>query len=321
MKRIHIIAFLVCLLPAVLVCRTPAEDSMHRVFPECFERPVIGASSGAKCSFDDQAREWRVVFWHGWGDCPAGCINKEDDAWYKVDAAGGVLVCEASFTRCRPLGPEEPIKRGGKSDSANSPAVAPPPPLPRPDPEDRAYCEAHEQCFWYSCCENTPMSKLYSRKHYQELLMSSPEEEGCEAKCEAQSPSADLKVACVYRRCLEVNKDAPAIEPDRPVVWVGRSIVIGQCQDPAMYDQGPSLASMPTILRHTHQLPSSVTPGPKFSEWLSAGEKQRHDQDPNLFQCQACDICKTFSREYALIFYDDLARYESGPEGWKRVDQ
>lgn len=60
-------------------------------FPECMDEPMIGASSGARCEFDREKNEHRITFWHGWGDCPAGCINEVIDARYIIDKKGRIF--------------------------------------------------------------------------------------------------------------------------------------------------------------------------------------------------------------------------------------
>jgi hypothetical protein len=166
------------------------------------------------------------------------------------------------------------------------------------------------------------MSKLYRKKHYRELSLDSPDKESCALKCLHEFPPKDMKPACVAHQCLAISKDAPEIDPNRPVVWIGRGGEIGQCQDPAMLDQGQTIsdALQPPILKKIYNLPP-VAPGPKFSAWIGEQETSRRNQDPGRFECKACDTCKTTYREFALVFLDDLPRFEAGPEPWRRVDQ
>jgi hypothetical protein len=328
MKRPAIFTVMVLAFLAGFQCLAGAEEAVRKYFPECFADARIGASSGAKCEQDMATKEWKIVFWTGWGDCPAGCINKKDVGWYKVDGKSRVLSCDADFKSCREIKPSE-IKRGGPDPSAGpapdkpskpakpGPTAAKPP--AKPALTEKTYCEAQNECFWYSCCETAPMSKRYSRKHLAELWLDSADRESCSLKCMHEFPPADQKVACVYYRCQAVPKDAPAIDPKRPTVWVGRSRVIGQCQDPASSDSPILLANLPAPLMKTYKGPIPL--GPKFSAWIGAQEKWQRDSDPNKFTCKACDVCNTFAREYLLIYLDDLPKYESGPGGFKRVDE
>ncbi len=85
-------------------------------FPACFEETKIGADHGARCNYNEEEDQWRIVFWHGWGDCPSGCIHKRDYAFYIVDEKGDVYQCNEDFEpkRKMPAGktisPEPPPK-------------------------------------------------------------------------------------------------------------------------------------------------------------------------------------------------------------------
>jgi hypothetical protein len=319
-----VLALTVLMLCAGGQCSAGGDAAVHKYFPECFDE-TIGASSGARCRVDNA--EWFIVFWHGWDDCPAGCINKVEDAWYKIDGAAKIWACDKEFKNCHEIKPEQ-IVRGGGGQATPSAAAAKPaetskppanakPPAP-PQPDEKGYCQAHDECFWYECCDTQPMSRRYSKKHYQELYLGGPDQQTCFLKCMAPPPPADERLACVYSRCMGVGKDAPAIDPKRPVVWVGRSIEIGQCQDPAQV-ASPLLSAGPPVLKRAFTEP--VPAGPKFSAGIGAAEKKARDADPNRFTCKACDVCKTLAREYVLVYFDDLPQLESGPEGWKRVDE
>jgi hypothetical protein len=317
MRRM-VLAVAVLALCAAGQCSAGGDAAVHKYFPECFKE-VIGASSGARCKVVNA--EWFIVLWHGWGDCPAGCINTVEDAWYKIDGAAKIWACDKEFKNCREIKPEQ-ITHSGSGEgpvaavTPNPPARSKPPAPPKPD--EKSYCEAANECFWYGCCETSPLSKRYSKKHYQELWMSRPEQESCELKCMHDSPPPDVKLECVYYRCQAMPKDAPAIDPKRPVVWVGRSFELGQCQDPAQA-ASPLFNAGPQVLKRVFTEP--VPPGPKFNQWIGETENKARAADENRFTCKACDVCKTLAREYVLIYFDDLPKFESGPGGWKRVDE
>jgi len=76
---------------------------------------MIGASSGAKCEYDEAKGEWRISFWRGWGDCPAGCIYKEDTARYVVDRRGRVFEADGDFNPVREVSRDDVINSGGSS--------------------------------------------------------------------------------------------------------------------------------------------------------------------------------------------------------------
>ncbi len=102
-------------------------------FPECFGEDKVGASTGVKCNYDAGAKEWRIEFWHGWGDCPAGCINTEVDARYVVDEKGRIFEAGPSFNRGREIHPSGPIyvdqvtkdRQGSQSKSKGTVEPAP----------------------------------------------------------------------------------------------------------------------------------------------------------------------------------------------------
>lgn len=105
--------FLFGLLIALGSCAPKSQDVMRDRFPQCFSEPVIGASSGVRCEHDEAGDEWHVTFWQGSGDCPAGCINKEDVAWYLVDKDGRVFKTDSRFRPLLEIKPEENLE--GKS--------------------------------------------------------------------------------------------------------------------------------------------------------------------------------------------------------------
>jgi len=93
-------------------CAPRQDQAVKKAFPECFAEPMIGAGSGAKCEYREDKKEWRITFWKGWGDCPAGCIHKEDTAWYVVDEKGRVFKTDAQFNPLQEIKPDEPIEQG-----------------------------------------------------------------------------------------------------------------------------------------------------------------------------------------------------------------
>ena len=208
-------------------CMPSTRDIVKETFPDCFAEPMIGASSGARCEYDEEREEWRITFWRGWGDCPAGCIHKEDLAWYLVDKKGRVFECDRTFKTLAqvPAGEVITIDKvkarvpaagpGGPVMLAPGGQAKPPAPAAK-DPQTQ--CQVHDDCFWYSCCRPRPMSKLYRKDHWQELQLSAPDHDTCIARCEHQPAPPDQRLACVARQCTAVPRDAPAIDPAREVV-------------------------------------------------------------------------------------------------------
>jgi hypothetical protein len=107
--------------------------------------------------------------------------------------------------------------------------------------------------------------------------------------------------------------------PEREVVWVGRSVVVGQCQrsrDGMSPEKGPSIspAGAP-VLKRTGRL--DVPTGPKFNAWDGSIRKAEYDRHPNSFTCKACDVCKTFSTEFLQIYKEDAGKFP----GYMRVEE
>ncbi|HUT53218.1 MAG TPA: hypothetical protein VM658_07495 [bacterium] len=95
-------------------CTPKPRDVVTERFPECFAGPMIGAGSGVRCEHDAARDEWHITFWNGWGDCPAGCINKEDTAWYLVDKDGRVFKTDKNFNPLSEIKPDQNLE--GKSN-------------------------------------------------------------------------------------------------------------------------------------------------------------------------------------------------------------
>jgi hypothetical protein len=103
---------LIGLLIAFSSCTPTPREVVERRFPQCFEKPMIGASSGAMCEYDEAEGQWRITFWRGWGDCPAGCIHKEVTARYVVDGRGRVFEADKDFNPVREVDRGEAIRSG-----------------------------------------------------------------------------------------------------------------------------------------------------------------------------------------------------------------
>jgi len=118
MKRMMEMCLAIVVLGLVFGCPDAGLDSgngsprkvMNQTFPDCKKRERVGASSGVKCEFEADVDEWRVSFWHGWGDCQAGCINTVIDARYVVDSDGRVYKAGQDFERHEELPPDTVIK-------------------------------------------------------------------------------------------------------------------------------------------------------------------------------------------------------------------
>jgi hypothetical protein len=93
-------------------CTPTPREVVERRFPQCFEKPMIGASSGVVCEYAEGEGEWRITFWRGWGDCPAGCIHKEVTARYLVDGKGRVFEADGDFNPVREVDRGEAVRPG-----------------------------------------------------------------------------------------------------------------------------------------------------------------------------------------------------------------
>jgi hypothetical protein len=229
---------------------TPADKNVvERVFPECFADPVIGASSGARCSYIERKQEWHITYWHGWGDCPAGCINKEETAWYIVDRKGKVYESDSSFNVKREVPGNEPLGKGRVTNKAQ---------------------------------------KITTKG----LQKNGPKK--------------------------NVGKKAD----DKKTIWVGRSLVVGQCEDVNAIDKANSnILAMPgkeppEIIEKVYTPP--IKPGRKFKKWVESYETETFERDKDGFMCEACYVCKDFRREYVRIYLKDLESYQN--MGWMRLD-
>jgi len=94
----------------LLVCCSPGPRKVvEKRFPQCFNTS-IGAKQGAVCEKVND--KWHITFWHGFGDCASGCINKEDTAWYLVNEKGEVWKTDKNFKPIKKPGPDRPIDKG-----------------------------------------------------------------------------------------------------------------------------------------------------------------------------------------------------------------
>lgn len=109
MKRVLLPVILLALVGAACPKTEPPRQVVEKRFPACFEKPRIGADHGVRCEYHQEENEWRIVFWHGWGDCPSGCIHTEDYAFYTVDEDGDVYECNEDFERIREVPAGEKI--------------------------------------------------------------------------------------------------------------------------------------------------------------------------------------------------------------------
>ena len=241
MHKIFIVCLALVFTAPVFACSPSDSAVVKERFPVCFADPVIGASSGTKCNYNEAKKEWRITFWHGWGDCPAGCINKEETAWYKVDKTGKVYECDSSFNTKREVPKDEPVKAGSAS------------------------------------IKSTGIKKL-----------------------------AD---------------DAPQKINTPQTVWIGRSIVVGQCEgangDPRRGDVAVKPGKEdPKIIEKSNS--PGIKPGRKFKTWIDNWEKQMFEADKDGFMCEACYVCHDFSREYYRVHLKDLEYFQD--MGWMRLD-
>lgn len=78
-------------------CPKDAQTALDQTFPDCGDQPFIHGERWIEC--EQKGREWRVSFWRGSGDCPAGCIHRECVARYLVAADGAVYETDADFKR------------------------------------------------------------------------------------------------------------------------------------------------------------------------------------------------------------------------------
>ena len=99
MSRVSLAAMVLALFCVACPQTNDPRQVVEKRFPACFEEDRIGAGQGVRCNYNEEEKEWRIVFWHGWGDCPSGCIHKEDYAFYVVDENGDIYKCNEDFEK------------------------------------------------------------------------------------------------------------------------------------------------------------------------------------------------------------------------------
>ena len=110
MRRRPALLWLIIMAASLPACVPKPRDIVAERFPDCFAQPMIGASSGVRCEHDEAKDQWRITFWSGWGDCPAGCINKQDTAWYLVDKDGRVFKTDQNFNPLLEIKPDQDLE-------------------------------------------------------------------------------------------------------------------------------------------------------------------------------------------------------------------
>ncbi len=358
------------------------KEVVKRVFPACLESPTIGAKSGVNCDYDRDKKEWRISYWRGWGDCPAGCINKEVFARYLVDDKGKVYEADPDFKPGKEIPADKPADPAGSATTSSADEGCPhsgghgaaraqgghecphkggckncsqgkpqetaaksecphhnqcphlQPDFGRETVSDPLYCESDDDCFWYVCCQTRPMSKLYRRDNFKGLHMANPDEESCELKCLHETVPPGKTLTCASNQCKALPEDPASADPNRPTVWIGKSTVVGQCENAAnkampgpeplkpkvvTAEEGKPAPPGPTFLKETSK--PEVKPGPEFTKWIEEWEKKEMEKNKEQFACQACGVCKEFRRVYRLIYLDELKTCQGRDPSWKRVDE
>jgi hypothetical protein len=301
-------------LAALCACADSSIKVVKQTFPICFSKTPPGAKNWADCKYNKTRKEWEINFWN----CPepGACAEKtrQYSAWYRVNKKGEIQKCSGDLSdpqkiySCQPFTTmsyrKDPVEKG----VSRLVGV-----------DHQLFCNRASECFWYACCSTTPMSKLYSNKNFEELLMSRPEQQSCEAKCKHDPVPKGVKLECVAHMCMSVPEQLPAIDPEKPVVWIGRPEVAGQCERELRPMSPFNYAGAPVIIRETDS--PGITTGPEFNKNTAAWQKQTYDRDPGSFMCEACHVCKDFKTRYLLIFFDDLDKFTKGPDTWWRADQ
>jgi hypothetical protein len=291
----------------LLFCSDPKlaqKKVVEKYFKECFDT-TIGLTFGAFCRYDEPSQEWRIQYWgNGEGDCPAGCINKTYFGAYVVDEKGEIFQSGGDFLAREKIKPEQIVKfdSGPKAMSA----------APDINPDNKLGCKKKDDCFWYQCCSTRPMSKVYRKGHWKDENLLNADAEHCVMECEHAPVPKDKKLACVAFQCRAIAKDFPEVNPQKPVVWIGRVVAAPQCIEKEYLAGLQSLA--PVILRADSP---EVAPGPMFSAWAGSREKELMAGKEQKFSCKACDICYHLTRDYALVFAEDLPKFSSSE--WMEV--
>lgn len=300
------------LIPAMAACADDSKKVVEQTFPVCFEGQKPGQQSGADCKYNPKQKEWEINFWNC--NDSKDCSQKKYTAWYRVDKKGAIQKCSGDLSNPDQIYSCEPFStfsyRKEPADQGVSKLV---------NQDSQLFCNKREDCFWYACCSTTPMSKLYSSKNFQELLMSRPDQQSCEAKCKHDPVPKGVKLECVAHMCMSVSDSFPAIDPARPVVWIGRPEVVGQCEQGLMPMSPLKYQGAPVIIRETES--PGITIGPEFNKKTSDWQQKTYDANRGRFQCEACHVCKDFRTRYLLIFFDDLDKFTKGPDTWWRADQ
>ena len=316
MRKICII-LITLLIPILTACagsskKDPAKKVVEQTFPICFQQPKPGEQSGAECKYNPKLKEWEINFWNCNGS--RDCSQKKYTAWYRVNKKGEIQKCSGDLSEPNQIYSCEPFSTFSYRQEQKLQGIS-----KLVGEDSRLFCNQADECFWYACCSTIPMSKLYSRKNFQELFMSRPDQQSCEAKCKHDPVPKGVKLECVAHMCMIVSDALPAIDPNRPVVWIGRPEVVGQCERELRPMSPLNYAGAPIIIRETDS--PGITTGPEFNKKSAAWQKQTYDRNPGSFMCEACHVCKDFKTRYLLIFFDDLDKFSKGPDSWWRADQ
>jgi hypothetical protein len=79
------------------------EDAIHAVqsqYPavaDISDMPDTTIGKSEDIYVQPQENGWRLIFWMGWGDCPAGCINSH--YWYFTVGTDGAIELAAEYER------------------------------------------------------------------------------------------------------------------------------------------------------------------------------------------------------------------------------
>jgi len=289
----------------LLLCSEPKgaqQKVMEKYFPECIHQ-MIGATSGAECSYDQKSREWHIQYWgNGRGDCPAGCIEKDYFGSYAVDAKGDVYE-GADPKKRRKIDPAEVSKWESELYKENRQRGV--------SENDPLGCMRDQDCFWYQCCSTRPMSRIYQQSHWKDVYLLDNKTDHCVMECEHAPIPKDKKLACIDLTCRAVAKNFPKADPYRPALWIGRVTSAPQCRP----EFGAGSISAALIIKSADK--PEIEPGPKFSEWAAKRQKELIAGKEGRFACRACDICFYVKRDYLLIFADERGKFNS--QEWQDV--
>jgi hypothetical protein len=74
-----------------------AVQSQYPAVADISDMPDTTIGKSEDIHVQPQENGWRLIFWRGWGDCPAGCINSH--YWYFIVSTDGAIELVGEYER------------------------------------------------------------------------------------------------------------------------------------------------------------------------------------------------------------------------------